>query len=794
LSEEPTQQISKREALRVSLIEPDLYYVSAVSELFSRIQHCKLQILSSLEDLGRSADPSSDITIITSRAASVSFVAQLKNRRPSVYIIVLLPGGAHASFPGADECILKDEHFSSRLLFAVKQAIHRISESRPEMGALLAQLQIPSPNPEPRTLQVGHTILHYRIVADIGQGGMGEVYEAEDLKLGRSVAIKVLPMRITRNEDAIKRLVSEARAASALNHPNIVTIHSIEEWQGIHFIVMEHIDGHSVGAMLKNGPLPLPILLDMGILVSEALEAAHGIGVIHRDIKPGNIMITDRERVKLLDFGLAKKIEALSGNTPSRPVSPWQSPSDLTEDGQVMGTVSYMSPEQMRGEALDGRSDIFSLGCVLYEAATGKVAFPGPAIRDVMHQIVNIDPPPPGSHRPELPPEFDVVIARAMEKDREMRFASAAELADALNAVRASLSEPQDENKEKVIAVLYFENLSGSFDEEYFRDGMTEDIILELAKIRDLRVLPRSAVAAYRDKEVSPKQVGRQLRASFVLIGSVRREGARARITTQLIDAMTGHSLWAQRYDRELKDILDIQEEIARSIASALRITLTPQEEKAIATKPAGNTDAYDYYLRGRNFVRRATHADLEFAMQMFECAIDLEKFALAYAGLSAVCALFYDWYEPQQHWIDKGMEAADAALALEPGLPEGLASRARLAWSRRKYEEAIRFAKEAIERKADCEGAYWTLGQALFSIDRWQEVADLAPHAIAASGDDYNVYVPLINAMGRLGKDDEARRFRKNSFTGCPKMCVPGSCWPQTRLSSAKRNRPRAN
>ena len=238
------------------------------------------------------------------------------------------------------------------------------------------------------------------------------------------------------------------------------------------------------------------------------------------------------------------------------------------------------------------------------------------------------------------------------------------------------------------------------------------------------------------------------------------------RIIAQLLDPTTGLSLWSERYDRELKDILDIQEEIARSIARALRITLSPQEDKAIARKPAGNPDAYDYYLRGRNFVRRATHADLGYAMQMFECAIELEKFALAYAGLSNVCALFYDWYEPQDHWIRKAMAAADSALALEEGLAAGLAARARISWAQRNHEAAILYARLALERKSDCEGAYWTLGQALFSTDRWQEVADLAPAAIAASGDDYNVYVPLINAMGRLGKTDEERKLRQAQNT----------------------------
>jgi non-specific serine/threonine protein kinase len=612
-------------------------------------------------------------------------------------------------------------------------------------------------------LQVGHTILHYRILANIGQGGMGEVYKAEDLKLGRSVAIKVLPRRITKNEDARRRLISEARAASALNHPNIVTIHSIEEWQGIHFIVMEYIEGESLGAMIKRGPLPVPLLLDMGSFVAEALAAAHAIGVIHRDIKPGNIMLTENGRAKLLDFGLAKRIESTEPTAPSSPDSPWQSPTDLTEAGRVMGTITYMSTEQTRGEALDGRTDIFSLGCVLYEAATDKLPFPGPTIKDVMYQIVNTEPIHPSVHRTELPQEFDYIIARTVAKQKESRYSNAGELADALKALRSSISEAHvPENPELLIAVLYFENLSGSREEEYFRDGMTEDIIFELSKIKDLRILPRSAVVAYRDKAVAPQQIGRQLRASFLLVGSVRREGVRVRITAQLLDAKAGHAVWSQRYDREVRDILAIQEEIARSIVQALRITLSPQEEKAIANKPVGNPDAYDYYLRGRNFMRRATHADLEFAMQMFDCAIALEKFALAYAGLASVCALFYDWYEPETRWIEKGLAAANSCVALDPQLAECLAACAGISWSQRKYEDAIYYARLAIDRKPDCEGAYWVLLQALFSVDRWQEVEDLIAVAVAASGNDYNIYVPLLNTLGRLGKTEEAQKLRQ--------------------------------
>jgi len=382
---------------------------------------------------------------------------------------------------------------------------------------------------------------------------------------------------------------------------------------------------------------------------------------------------------------------------------------------------------------------------------------------EIVHEIGTADPSPPSSLQPALPPEFDLIIARALAKQKEDRFPTIRDFQEALINLKSS----HREKKPGVfVAVLFFEDLSGSKEEEYFRHGMTEDIITELSKIKDLTVLPRSAVLAYKDKPVTAQQIGQALQVSFVLAGSVRRSGTRVRINSQLLDASSGHSVWAERYDREMKDILDIQEEIARSIAQALRIQLSPQEEKAIASKPTANLQAYDYYLRGRNFVRRATHADLGFAMQMFESAIGIEtEFALAYAGLSNVCALFYDWYEPEERWVIKGLSIAETALALQPDLPEGHAARARILWAQRKYPEAIEHARIALQKKSDCEGAYWTLLQALFTSDRWQEAVDYASEALAASGDDYNIYVPLINSMGRLGRLGEVRNLRRKQM-----------------------------
>jgi TolB-like protein len=315
---------------------------------------------------------------------------------------------------------------------------------------------------------------------------------------------------------------------------------------------------------------------------------------------------------------------------------------------------------------------------------------------------------------------------------------------------------------EKSVAVLYFENLSGAKEDEYFRDGMTEDVITELSKVKGLQVFPRAAVMAFRDQQVTGPEVGEQLNAAYVLAGSLRRAGNRLRINAHLVESRTGHSVWAERYDRELQDVFEVQDEIARSITQALRITLTPREEKAIAQKPTQNARAYDYYLRGRSYTRRITRPDLELAVEMYDRAIELDpNFALAYAGLAIVCGVYHEWHEQHERWVEKGLAACERALELDPQLPEGLAARARLFYAQGKPNEAIDFARRAIEKKPDCEGAYWALGQACFVSDRWQEAAEVVDQALEASGDDYNTYIPFSSILQRLGQEEEADKLQ---------------------------------
>jgi non-specific serine/threonine protein kinase len=604
---------------------------------------------------------------------------------------------------------------------------------------------------------VGQTISHYRISAKLGEGGMGAVYRAEDLNLGREVALKFLPADAAANPQARKRLVKEAQAASRLNHPNIATVYEVNAEGATPFISMELVSGETLKQKLQAAALPPTQFLQTATQIAEGLREAHRAGVFHRDIKPGNIMLDSRSRVKILDFGLAElgRRQRTEGETEEVFVTRTATSGSTASAGTTGGTVPYMSPEQLRGEPTDARSDIFSFGVLLYECLTGRLPFRGETSIDVLHAILRSPHAPLRTLLPDIEPEWEKLVDRCLAKSPTQRCGSMDEILDMLARVPSPTLRP-----EKSVAVLYFANLGGGKDDEYFRDGMTEDIITELTKIKELRMLPRSAVMAFRDKSIPAAQIAQQLAAAYVLDGSIRRSGNRLRITAQLAETRTGHSVWAERYDRQLEDVFAIQDEMAQNIAHALRVVLSDEEKQKIEKVPTRDVQAYDYYLRGRKAFYEFRRKELEFARQMFARAIVLDPaYANAYAGVADSSSFLYMYCDATQNNLKEATAASRRAVQLDPESAEAHASLGLAESLGKNYAEAEKEFDRAIALNPKLFEAHYFYARSCFAQGKMEKAAELFGKANDVNPDDYQSAGHLGMCYRSLGRTDEAAR-----------------------------------
>ena len=625
---------------------------------------------------------------------------------------------------------------------------------------------------------IGLTVSHYRILEKLGGGGMGVVYKAEDLRLGRYVSLKFLPEQLSSEPLAIERFQREARAASSLNHPHICTIYDVDQYEGQHFIVMEFLEGQTLKHRISGRPIELDRVPEYGHQMADALEAAHSKAIIHRDIKPANIFLTDRGQIKLLDFGLAKlmperkgagRVKQAAGN-----FGVTTQDAHLTSDGVALGTVCYMSPEQVRGQELDERTDLFSMGLVLYEMCTGHRAFIGSTSGVIFDAILNRVPVPPGRLNPAIPLQLEQIISKALEKDRELRYRSASDLRADLqrlirdtDSARAMPYTTGQASREKLrrlwphlvwggvlavllilfglnvgnlrdrvfggasqariesIAVLPFANLSNDPKTEYLSDGITESLINSLSQLPNLAVMSRNTVFRYKGQATDSQKVGRDLHVRAILTGRLIQTGDELIISVSLEDVENSRQIWGEQYNRKLSNLVTVQQEIAGDIYGRLRPRLAGEEKKLLAKRPTENAEAYQLYLQGLFYWNKWTQADFKKAADYFSQAVQKDPgYALSYAGLADSYSLLGDagYLPPSEAW-PKAKTAAMQALDIDDSLAEAHTSlglvKEHFEWD---WAGAEKEFKRAIELNPNLATAHHWYGDYLTNMGRFDE------------------------------------------------------------------------
>ena len=625
---------------------------------------------------------------------------------------------------------------------------------------------------------IGQTVSHYRIMEKLGGGGMGVVYKAEDLRLGRHVSLKFLPEQLSRDPQAIERFQREARAASSLNHPHICTIYDVDQYEGQNFIVMEYLEGRTLKHRIQGKPIELERVPEYGYQMADALEAAHAKAIIHRDIKPANIFVTERGQVKLLDFGLAKLLPERKGAKAAlqrtSAFGATTQDAHLTSDGVALGTVAYMSPEQVRGEELDERTDIFSLGLVLYEMATGQRAFSGNTSGMIFDAILNRAPIPPARLNPAISVQLEQIINKALEKDRELRYRTASDLradlqrlkrdTDSARAFPATTGQAArrtikrhwphfvwagvlavplllfglnvgnlrnrvlgitSQNRIESVAVLPFANVSNDPKTEYLSDGITESLINSLSQLPNLVVMSRNTVFRYKGQAADPQKVGHDLHVRAILTGRLIQAGDELLISVNLEDVENSRQIWGEQYNRKLSSLVSVQQEIAADIYGQLRPKLEGEERKLLSKRPTENVEAYQLYLQGLFYWNKWTQADFKKAADYFTQAVQKDpRYALSYAGLADTYSLLGDagYLPPSEAW-PKAKAAAMQALEIDDTLAEAHTSlglvKEHFEWDWKGAEQEF---KRAIELNPNSATAHHWYGDYLANMGRSEE------------------------------------------------------------------------
>ncbi len=628
----------------------------------------------------------------------------------------------------------------------------------------------------------------YEILGPLGAGGMGEVYRARDLRLGREVAIKVLPADVASSPDRLARFEREARTVAGLNHPNIVTLHSVEDAEGIRFLTMELVDGQTLSALLTPGGLPLPRVLEIAIPLTDALVAAHERGVIHRDLKPGNVMVTREGRVKVLDFGLAKMIGAGAPPPPGATLGDTTG-SPISREDDVVGTVPYTAPEQLRGEAADARSDLFSLGIILYELATGHRPFTGGSSAEVTSAILRDTPKPLGRLRADLSGDLERLIDHCLEKNPRERVQTALDVNNALRRLRRVLErgEPGMPAPEKIasLAVLPFVNRSASPDDEYFSDGLADELLNLLAKIKGLRVTARTSSFLFKGTKDDVPTIGRRLNVATLLEGSVRKTGNRVRISVQLINVADGSHLWSETYDRTLEDIFAVQDDIAQSVVKELRVTLLGEEEDSDARRQvkadvvsAGrgrgtDPEAHRLYLLARHLIDRWTRQETTSAIGYLKEALERDPaFALAWSELGRAYAREADrGWVPVAEGYGRAREAVERSLVLDPDLAD---AHGQMGWIRMGYDWDWRGAETSFARGLDLApgNALVIRGAAVLAVNvgRVEEAIGLFHRAVEQDPLSATTYGNLGVALQSADRFTEAEEAYRKALELAPR------------------------